>query len=99
MTTLLIVLVGWLLIGIVAGAIASPRHPGPDSLGGIGTVVIGIAGSLLGGGGAYLLGYGVSPTQAAGWIMSTIGAIAFVSVPAFLGRDRRRVPTQSIPRR
>jgi len=98
MITLLVVLVGWMLIGIVAGVIGSPHHPGPDSMGRIGTMLLGITGSLLGGGGTYLLGYGVTPTQAAGWIMSTIGALVFVSVPAFMGRDRRSVPTRAIRR-
>ena len=98
MATLFIVLVGWMLIGIVVGTIACPRHPGPYSMGWMGTVLVGITGSLLGGGGTYLLGYGVSPTQGAGWIMSTIGAIAFVSVPAFMGRDRRGVPHRALRR-
>jgi uncharacterized membrane protein YeaQ/YmgE (transglycosylase-associated protein family) len=98
MIALLIVLFGWVLIGTVVGAIASPRHPGSESLGWMGTILVGITGSLVGGGGTYLLGYGVAPTQAAGWIMSTIGAIVFISVPAFLGRDRRAVPTRSLRR-
>jgi len=98
MTTLFIVLFGWVLIGTVVGAIASPRYPGSDSLGWMGTVLVGITGSLVGGGGTYLLGYGVAPTQAAGWIMSTIGAIVFISVPTFMGRDRRGVSTQSLRR-
>ncbi len=98
MNTILIVLFGWLSIGAAVGTIARPRYPGSDSLGSIGTILAGIAGSLIGGGGTYLLGYGVAPTQAAGWIMSTIGAIIFVSVPAFMGRDRRAVPTRPIRR-
>jgi uncharacterized membrane protein YeaQ/YmgE (transglycosylase-associated protein family) len=98
MLTLFIVLGGWVLIGIVAGSIASPRHPGADSMGWMGSILVGITGSLVCGGGTYLLGYGVAPTQAAGWIMSTIGAIVFVSVPAFMGRDRRGVPTRALRR-
>ena len=98
MTTLLIVVVGWVLVGTAAGFIASPRHPGAESMGWMGSVLVGITGSLLGGGATYLLGYGVSPTQAAGWIMSVIGAIVFVSVPAFLGRDRRAAPIGALRR-
>jgi uncharacterized membrane protein YeaQ/YmgE (transglycosylase-associated protein family) len=98
MMTLSIVLVGWVLIGIVVGTIASPHHPGEDSMGRLGTMLVGITGSLVGGVGTYLLGYGVTPTQAAGWIMSTVGAIVFVCVPVFMGRDRRSVPTRAIRR-
>ena len=98
MPTTMIVLFGWLMIGTAVGAIARPRYPGSNSLGSMGTILVGITGSLVGGGGTYLLGYGVAPTQAAGWIMSTIGAIVFVSVPAFMGRDRRAVPTRPIRR-
>jgi uncharacterized membrane protein YeaQ/YmgE (transglycosylase-associated protein family) len=88
MTTLFVLLGGWTLIGLVTGAIACPRHPGPDSMGWMGTLIVAIAGSLLGGA-AYLLGFGVSPTQAAGWIASVIWSIAFVSIPAFTGRAQR----------
>ncbi len=98
MMTLLIVLFGWVSIGTVVGTIATPHHPGGASMGRMGTMLVGITGSLVGGVGTYLLGYGVAPTQAAGWIMSTVGAIAFVCVPAFMGRDRRSVPTQAIRR-
>ena len=77
MTMPFIVLVGWVLIGIVAGAIACPRHPGPDSTGWTGTVLVGIMGSLSHGGAAYLLGFGVSPTQGEGWIMSIVGLSPF----------------------
>lgn len=78
--------VGWVLIGVVTGTLIRPRHPGPDSLGWMATLLLGITGSLLGGGAAYILGYDISPTQGAGWIMSIIGAVALVSVPAFTGR-------------
>lgn len=78
--------VGWLLIGLVAGTIIRPRHPGPDSLGRMATILLGITGSVLGGGAAYILGYDIAPTVGAVWIMSIIGAIALVSVPAFAGR-------------
>jgi uncharacterized membrane protein YeaQ/YmgE (transglycosylase-associated protein family) len=90
MISLFVVFLGWILIGIVVGSIACPRYPGPHSMGWMGIVLVGVTGSLLGGGATYLLGYGVSPSQVAGWIMSIVGAIAFVSVPTFKGRMRAR---------
>jgi uncharacterized membrane protein YeaQ/YmgE (transglycosylase-associated protein family) len=75
-----------LMIGLVAGTVIRPRHPGPYSLGRLTTILLGITGSLLGAGAAYIVGFGISPTHAASWIMSVIGAVALVSVPAFTDR-------------
>jgi uncharacterized membrane protein YeaQ/YmgE (transglycosylase-associated protein family) len=68
-------IIGWMLFGLVAGAIARFLHPGYDRMGMAGTIVLGILGSLLGGGAAYLLRLGTSPYEPAGWIMSILGAI------------------------
>ncbi len=59
-------LVGWVLFGLVAGAIARGIHPGFDPMGYVGTILLGVMGSLLGGGIAYLLGYAASPNQGRG---------------------------------
>ena len=80
--------VGWVLFGLVAGAVARVIHPGLDSMGYVGTILLGITGSLLGGGVAYLLGYATSPTQGAGWILSIIGAVVLLSVGGYLRRAR-----------
>ena len=42
-------IVGWLILGLVAGAIARLLVPGRDPLGWGGTLLLGLAGSLLGG--------------------------------------------------
>ena len=46
-------------------------------------MILGIAGSLLGGGIAYLFHLGVGPYQPAGWILSILGAIILLSVGHF----------------
>src|SRR5690242_4604943 len=56
-------LLAWALFGLVAGAIARFLHPGFDSMGMLGTMMLGILGSLLGGGVAYLLHLGTSPYE------------------------------------
>ena len=84
-------IIGWILFGLVAGAIARMLHPGNEAMGWGGTIILGIAGSLLGGGIAYLLRLGVSPYQPAGWIMSIIGAI-FLLALGFMGTRRRIGP-------
>ena len=83
-------IVGWVLFGLVAGAIARLLHPGFDPMGYAGTILLWITGSLLGGGVAYLLGYGTSPTQGAGWILSILGAIVLLSAGALVGGRTRR---------
>jgi uncharacterized membrane protein YeaQ/YmgE (transglycosylase-associated protein family) len=82
-------LIGWVLFGLVAGAIARMLHPGYESIGMGGTILLGIVGSLVGGGIAYLLHLGVSPYQPGGWIMSIIGAIIVLSMGFFGTRVRR----------
>jgi uncharacterized membrane protein YeaQ/YmgE (transglycosylase-associated protein family) len=84
-------IIGWMLFGLVAGAIARMLHPGNDAMGMGGTIILGIAGSLLGGGLAYVLRLGVSPYEPAGWIMSIIGAILLLAM-GFLGTRRKIGP-------
>lgn len=87
---MLYTILAWAVFGLVAGAIARLIHPGYESIGWLGTILLGIAGSLLGGGVAYLLGYNTSPTQGSGWILSIVGAVVLLSIGAFSGHARRR---------
>lgn len=48
----------WIIVGLVAGAIAKAIHPGADPGGFIVTILIGIAGAVVGGWVFSLLGYG-----------------------------------------
>jgi len=81
-------LIGWALFGLVAGAIARFLHPEFDSMGMLGTMMLGILGSMLGGGVAYLLHLGVSPYEPGGWIMSILGAIVLLVMGVFGTRPR-----------
>jgi uncharacterized membrane protein YeaQ/YmgE (transglycosylase-associated protein family) len=83
--------VGWVLFGLVAGAVACKLHPGFDPMGRTGMILVGITGSLLGGCAAYLLGYGTSQAQAAGWVLSAIGVVVLLIIGAFTGRVPRGV--------
>ena len=84
-------ILGWMLFGLIAGAIARLLHPGSDAMGWGMTMVLGILGSLLGGGIAYLLHLGVSPYEPGGWIMSILGAILLLAL-GFVGTRKRGVP-------
>ena len=72
-------IIGWIIFGAIVGLVARLLHPGKDPSGFVATCLIGIAGSLLGGFLGRLLGlYGEG--EAAGFIMSVIGAIVLLGV-------------------
>ena len=68
---------GWIIFGLIVGVIAKLFHPGRDPGGFIVTILIGIAGSLLGGFIGRALGLYRSG-QGAGFIMSVVGAIVLL---------------------
>jgi uncharacterized membrane protein YeaQ/YmgE (transglycosylase-associated protein family) len=72
--------IGFLLVGLVAGFIARALVPGPDPMGWLGTMVLGIVGSLVGGTLAALLFGGTLELSAAGIVGSIIGAIIVLLV-------------------
>ena len=73
-------IIGWLLFGLVVGAIAKFLMPGRDPGGWIVTILLGIAGSFVGGFlASALLGRG-NQGGAAGWIGSIIGAIILLFI-------------------
>ena len=51
-------ILSWILLGLVAGAIAKALHPGRDPQGCIITMVIGVIGAVLGGWIATMFGWG-----------------------------------------
>ncbi|HEX9986623.1 MAG TPA: GlsB/YeaQ/YmgE family stress response membrane protein [Thermoanaerobaculia bacterium] len=82
-------IIGWLLFGLVVGAIAKFLMPGRDPGGWIVTILLGIAGSFVGGFLATtLLGRNDST---AGWIGSIIGAMVLLLVYRLIVGRRRTV--------
>lgn len=83
-------LLGTLLIGLIVGALAKLLMPGRDPGGIIITILLGIAGALVG---TYLgraLGmYG--PDASAGFLMSLIGAMILLFVYRLFARRKRAV--------
>ena len=57
-------------------------------MGMLGTMFLGIVGSLVGGGIASILRLGISPDQPGGWMMSIIGAIVLLSMGFFESRPQ-----------
>jgi uncharacterized membrane protein YeaQ/YmgE (transglycosylase-associated protein family) len=70
-------IIGWIVFGLIAGAIAKFLVPGRDPGGWIVTILLGIAGSFVGGFLASMLGFGGGP---AGWIGSILGAIILLLI-------------------
>lgn len=72
-------IIGWILIGLVAGALAKLIMPGDDPGGIIVTIIIGIVGALLGGFLAGLIGLGGGGII---WtiFIATIGAIILLAI-------------------
>ena len=67
-------ILGWIIFGLVVGAIAKLLMPGRDPGGIIVTMLLGIVGAVLGGFVGRSLGlYG--PEDSAGFLMATVGAI------------------------
>jgi uncharacterized membrane protein YeaQ/YmgE (transglycosylase-associated protein family) len=72
-------IIGWIIFGLIVGAIAKLLMPGRDPGGWIVTILLGIAGALVGG----FLGRAVGwygPNDAAGYLMSIFGAIVLLVV-------------------
>ena len=66
--------VAWIISGLIIGAIAKLLMPGRDPGGFIVTMLLGIAGALIGGWLGQAVGW-YRPGQGAGWIVSILGAI------------------------
>ncbi|TMG54971.1 MAG: GlsB/YeaQ/YmgE family stress response membrane protein [Chloroflexi bacterium] len=82
-------IIAFLLIGLVAGFIARWLVPGPDPMGWLGTLILGIVGSFVGGTLAALIFGGTLELSAAGLIGSIIGAIIVLLIWRAMGGERR----------
>ena len=70
-------ILGWILFGLIVGVVAKLVMPGRDPGGIIVTILLGIAGAVLGGFLGRALGmYGEG--EAAGFVMSFIGAVVLL---------------------
>ena len=73
-------IIGWIIIGLIAGAIARWIMPGADPMGWLGTIVLGIVGSLVGGTLLNLITGGGLELSAAGILGSILGALIVLYV-------------------
>jgi uncharacterized membrane protein YeaQ/YmgE (transglycosylase-associated protein family) len=81
-------LIGWIIFGAFIGGLARLLMPGRDPLGCIGTILLGIGGSLVGGFLASLLWGRADEFQPASYLGSLLGALLLL----YLGRQFRSRP-------
>jgi len=83
--------IGWIVFGLFVGALAKLVMPGRDPGGIIVTMLLGIAGALLGGFIGRAMGF-YGPGEAAGWLMSFLGAVILLMLYRMLARRRALRP-------
>ena len=80
-------IVMWILFGLVVGVIAKLLMPGRDPGGFIVTILLGIAGALVGGFVGRALGL-YTESQSAGFFMSILGAIVLLALYRMMMKRR-----------
>jgi uncharacterized membrane protein YeaQ/YmgE (transglycosylase-associated protein family) len=87
-------ILGWIVLGLLAGAIAKAILPGDDPGGIIVTMIIGIVGALLGGFLAQVL-FDTRPLDEffdlSTWLTAIVGAIILLVLYRLVAGRRRRV--------
>jgi uncharacterized membrane protein YeaQ/YmgE (transglycosylase-associated protein family) len=75
----MISVLGWMLFGLIVGAIAKVLMPGRDPGGIFVTMLIGIVGAVIGGFIGRAIGW-YQPGEPAGFVVATIGAIVLLFI-------------------
>lgn len=78
-------MLGWIIVGLFAGAIARLVMPGRDPGGCIVTLLLGIAGALLAGYVGRFLGF-YAPDENASFIAAILGSIAVLALYRWFAR-------------
>jgi uncharacterized membrane protein YeaQ/YmgE (transglycosylase-associated protein family) len=81
-------IIAWLIVGLLAGAIARALVPGPDPMGLLGTLLLGLVGSVIGGLIGNLFVSGDQDLTPAGLIGSILGAV--IALLVYRAATRRR---------
>lgn len=84
-------MIGFIVAGLIIGALARLLKPGRQNLGILATLLLGLAGSVIGGGVASLLGTGdIFELNVLGFIVAVIAAVALIGVAEGLAGSRRK---------
>lgn len=84
-------MIGFIVAGLIIGALARLVKPGRQNLGLVATLLLGLAGSVVGGLVANLLGTGgIFELNVLGFIVAVIAAVAMIGVAESLVGARRK---------
>ena len=83
--------IGWIVFGLIVGALAKLLMPGRDPGGIIVTMLLGIAGAVIGGFAGRALGW-YGPNDSAGFLMSLVGAVLLLYLYRLAIRRRSTFP-------
>ena len=89
-------IIGWIAIGAVAGIIAKALYPGAENIGIVLTILLGIAGALLGGFVAWIVGAGDPIDEffdISTWLGATAGSVLLLAIYRALFGARRTTRT------
>jgi uncharacterized membrane protein YeaQ/YmgE (transglycosylase-associated protein family) len=85
-----ILMIGFIVAGLVIGALARLFKPGKQNLGLLATLLLGLAGSVIGGVIANLLGTGdIFELNVLGFIVAVVAAVLLIGVAEGLAGRRR----------
>jgi len=86
-------IIGWIVLGLIAGLIAKAIFPGAEGFGLIMTTLLGVAGALLGGFVAWLIGAGDPVDEffdISTWLAAIVGALVILFIATRVMGNRGR---------
>ncbi|GAB3257547.1 GlsB/YeaQ/YmgE family stress response membrane protein [Arthrobacter pigmenti] len=88
-------IIGFLILGLIMGALAKLILPGKQGGGWIATLVLGVVGALLGGWlGSAIFGVGLEEFWSLQtWLVALIGALVVLAIWGFITKNRGQVRT------
>jgi uncharacterized membrane protein YeaQ/YmgE (transglycosylase-associated protein family) len=82
--------IGWIIFGLIVGALAKLVMPGRDPGGIIVTMLLGIAGAVIAGYLGRAVGW-YGPNDGAGFLMSLVGAVLLLGIYRMMIGRRQRI--------
>jgi uncharacterized membrane protein YeaQ/YmgE (transglycosylase-associated protein family) len=84
--------IGWIFFGLIVGALARLLMPGRQPMGFILTMLLGIAGSFVGGFiGTMLAGQPMEMSEPSGWIGAILGALLLLFIYGMVAGRRSNI--------